>query len=49
MPNALDLLVVCMDAGLGMDQAVLRVGQELEIASPALSEELVTLSRETRG
>jgi tight adherence protein C len=49
LPNALDLLVVCMDAGLGMDQAVLRVGKELEMASPALSEELVILSREQRA
>lgn len=49
LPNALDLLVVCMEAGLGMDQAVLRVGKELEVASPALSEELVTLSREQRA
>jgi tight adherence protein C len=49
LPNALDLLVVCMEAGLGMDQAVLRVGTELEISSPALSEELVMLSREQRA
>ena len=49
LPNALDLLVVCMEAGLGMDQAVLRVGKELDVAAPALSEELGVLSREQRA
>jgi tight adherence protein C len=49
LPNALDLLVVCMEAGLGMDQAVLRVGAELRISSPALSQELMILSREQRA
>lgn len=49
LPNALDLLVICMEAGLGMDQAVLRVAQELELVSPDLSHELTLLSREQRA
>ena len=49
MPNALDLLVVCMEAGLGMDQAVIRVAKELEVTSPELSEEMQILCREQRA
>lgn len=49
MPNALDLLVVCMEAGLGMDQAVIRVAKELEVACPELSEEMQILCREQRA
>lgn len=46
LPDAIDFLVICMEAGLGMDQALLRVGQELHDSYPALSEELLTISRE---
>ena len=49
LPDATDLLVICMEAGLGMDQAVLRVAQELESVCPELCEELLTISREQRA
>ncbi len=45
LPNALDLLVVCVESGLGLDQAILQVSKELDKAHPEISEEfgLVTL------
>jgi tight adherence protein C len=45
LPNALDLLVVCVESGLGLDQAVLQVSKELDHAHPEISEEfgMVTL------
>jgi tight adherence protein C len=39
LPNALDLLVVCVESGLGLDQAILQVSKELEHAHPEISEE----------
>ena len=38
-PDALDLLRVCVQAGLGLDSAIERVGREMRLASPLLSEE----------
>jgi len=49
LPDALDLLVICMEAGLGLDQAILRVGQELRISHPDLSEEFVIIGLEQRA
>ena len=40
LPDAMDLAVVCVEAGLGLDQSLLRIGKELETAYPDLSEEL---------
>jgi pilus assembly protein TadC len=33
MPNALDMMVICVEAGLGLDAVVQRVGEEMELAS----------------
>ncbi|WP_413934017.1 type II secretion system F family protein [Nitrospira sp. BLG_1] len=48
IPDALDLMVVCVEAGLGLDQAIGRVGQEVNQAHPALGDELNILSQELR-
>jgi tight adherence protein C len=48
LPDALDLLVICMEAGLGLDQAILRVAQELRYAHPELSEEFQMVNMETQ-
>jgi tight adherence protein C len=39
-PDALDLLLVCLEAGHGLDQAFARVGNEIEYASPLLAVEM---------
>lgn len=49
LPDALDLLVICMEAGLGIDQAVLRIAAEIRHIHPELSEELMIISREQRA
>ena len=40
IPDALDLMVVCVEAGLGLDQAIARVGEEVKRTHPELSDEL---------
>lgn len=48
LPDALDLMVVCIEAGLTIDSAMQRVGQELVLAHPTLSRELGIAHMETR-
>lgn len=49
LPDALDLMVVCVEAGLGLNQALLRVGEEMDRLSPPMSEELTLVSLEIRA
>lgn len=49
IPDAVDLLVICVDSGLGLDQAMARVGEELLASYPALHHEIAQIGREQRA
>jgi tight adherence protein C len=49
MPDALDLLVICVEAGMGLDSAVSRVARETRLTSPELSSELNLMNLELRA
>jgi tight adherence protein C len=49
LPDALDLMVVCVEAGLGLNQALVRVGDEMARISQALADEFTLVSLEIRA
>lgn len=49
LPDVLDLLVVCIEAGLSMDQATARTAEELRVAQPEVSDELGIVVLEQRA
>jgi tight adherence protein C len=49
LPDAIDLMVICVDAGLGLDQALLRVGVELAVSHPEINEEFTQVNLEQRA
>lgn len=49
LPDALDLLVVSVEAGLGLDQAIQHVARELDVTHPELSEEMSLVTLEMRA
>ncbi len=46
LPDALDLMVICTEAGCGLDQAILNVSRDLKLVHPAISEELSLVNME---
>ena len=49
LADALDLLVLCLEAGSSLDQAIVKASEELEVAYPALADQLRTLISEMRA
>lgn len=49
LPDTLDLLIICLEAGLGFDMALLRVSEEMESIAPVLGREFARYFYETRS
>ncbi len=49
LPDVLDMLVICVEAGLSLDQATARTAQELHVSQPVLSDELSMVALEQRA
>jgi len=49
LPDALDLMVVCAEAGVGLDASIHRVGEEMKLTNKPLSEEFKLLNLELRA
>jgi tight adherence protein C len=49
LPEALDLIVVCVEAGLSLDKSILRTAEEMRLSQPAIADELGLISLEQRA
>ena len=49
LPEALDLMVVCTEAGLGLDQTVYRVALEMKLGQPEIADELILVNLEQKA
>jgi tight adherence protein C len=49
LPDALDLIIICVEAGLSLDRAILRAAEELRLSQPDLAEEFSLVSLEQRA
>lgn len=49
VPDALDLLLICVEAGVSLDAAILRVARDLRLAHPDLAHELMVVTRLTNA
>ena len=49
LPNALDLLVVCVESGLGLDQAIMQTAKELQKVHPEICQEFAQVNYELRA
>lgn len=48
-PDAIDLITICIEAGLGLDAAIARVGEEMRLSSKALADEIYMVNLELRA
>ncbi|HZQ19575.1 MAG TPA: type II secretion system F family protein [Terriglobales bacterium] len=49
LPDGLDFLAICLEAGLGLDQGIVRLGSEMRVSHPELSEEFLQINFEQRA